>query len=663
MPRDVIQSSAVAGAGPKRRTETFQPGSRSPHTRPISLAVSLIIPAHNEAGRISSTLARYAAALFGRYGDAVEVIVVANGCTDATVEAVSRVRGEFPFIRVVDIKDAVGKGVALLEGFRRASGRSVLFADADGATAVSSLFALLDQLDTYDVVLGSRHVPGSDVTRRQPLRRRVLSRAFNLVVRALFRLDVHDTQCVAKALRGDAARRLVTLVGETGWTFDLDMVLTARRLGLSFVERPVEWADVDGSQLRVAGTTVAVLGSLWRLWSREHRATAVRAQRLRILALNWRCTRHPDAGGAELNLFEQARRWQRDGHDVTVVAARRAGDRVLPEYEVTDGVTVRRMGGRFSVYLHAAWFLTWHGSEYDEILDVSNGIPFFTPLFTPRPSALLIHHVHDRQWFTEFSQPMSSVGWFLERYIVPFVYRHRPVIAVSPTTRDALVQTGFDADRISVIYNGVSALEPALEPAVAGARAEGGPVICYVGRLKRYKRLERLIDAYAALRSTVPGVRLEIVGDGDARPALEDHAAALGVSGGVTFRGFVDEATKAAVFASATVFATPSMHEGWGLSVIEANQHGCPAVAYNVPGLSAAIVDGGTGLLAGDDHGFREAIRRLLVDPDLRAELSDGARAWAARFDWETTAAATLQVMDVFAVSGRVDRRHPAAAA
>ena len=491
----------------------------------------------------------------------------------------------------------------------------------------------------------------------------MLSRAFNLVVRGLFRLDIHDTQCGAKALRGDAARRLVMLVGETGWTFDLDRVLTARRLGLSFVERPVEWADVDGSQLRVAGTAVAVLGSLWRLWWRERRATAVRAQRLRILALNWRCTRHPEAGGAELNLFEQARRWQRDGHDVTVIAARRAGDRVLPEHEVMDGVTVRRMGGRFSVYLHAAWFLTWHGSDYDEILDVSNGIPFFTPLFTPRPSALLIHHVHDRQWFTEFRQPMSSVGWFLERYVVPLVYRHRPVIAVSPTTRDALVRTGFDGDRISVIYNGVSAPDPGLEPETGGRQPAAVPTICYVGRLKRYKRLERLIDAYAALRSSVPGVRLEIVGDGDARPALEDYATSVGVSGGVTFRGFVDETTKATVLASATVFATPSMHEGWGLSVIEANQRGCPAVAYDVPGLSAAIVNGETGLLAADDHGFREALRRVLVDPDVRAELSDGARDWAARFDWETTAAATLQVMDVFAVSGRVDRRHPAAAA
>ena len=669
MPHNLEPSSAVVGLGRAARPEFDHPGWRtaapaSTLPRSTSPLVTLVIPAHNEEHRIPSTLRRYARALVERYDGNAEVIVVANGCSDRTVSVAAGQQAEFPFIRVIDIPEAVGKGAALLEGFRRATARDVIFADADGATSVDSLFGLLADLAAHDVVIGSRHVPGSRITRRQPLRRRLLSRAYNRVVRTVFRLDVRDTQCGAKAIRGDAARRLARLVGETGWSFDLDLLLTARRLGLSFVERPVEWGDVAGSQLRVPATSVAVLASLWRLWRRERSATWVRDRQRRILALNWRCTRHPEAGGAELNLFEQACRWQRDGHDVTVIAARRAGDRTLPALETIDGVRVRRMGGRFTVYLRAAWFLTWHGSEYDEILDVSNGIPFFTPLFTPRSSALLIHHVHDRQWFTEFRQPVSSVGWLLERYVVPLVYRRRPVIAVSPTTRDALIRTGFAPERISVIYNGVTGVP-------AGTRGpselDGGPgprpSICYVGRLKRYKRLERLVDAYAALRPSVPGLRLDIVGDGDARASLEARVRDLGATDGVVFHGFVDEATKAAVLASATVFATPSMHEGWGLSVIEANLEGCPAVAYDVPGLSAAIVDRRTGLLAADDAAFHDALARILLDPELRRQLSDGAREWAARFDWEATAAATLQLLDAFAISRRIDLSRMAVAA
>lgn len=669
MARDISQSSAVVGVEPVTRSaaarlERDSAFPDTPVTRPTRTRVTLIIPAHNEEHRLPSTLRRYATALKGRFGDQAELIVVANGCSDRTVGVAAAMQAEFPFVRVIDIPDAIGKGAAILEGFRRASGVDVLFADADGATDVRSLFALLDDLATTDVVAGSRHVPGSRITRRQPLRRRVLSRAFNFVVRTLFRLDIHDTQCGAKALRGDAAGRLAHLVGESGWTFDLDLLLTARRLGLSIVERPVLWGDVSGSQLRVPTTSLAVVGSLWRLWRRERSATVVHARQRRILALNWRCTKHPEAGGAELNLFEQARRWQRDGHDVTVVAARHANGQTLPASEILDGVRVLRMGGRFGVYLRAAWYLTWHGSEYDEILDVSNGIPFFTPLFTPRSSALLVHHVHDRQWFTEFRQPMSSVGWFLERYVVPLVYRRRPVIAVSPTTRDALIRTGFAPERISVIYNGVTAFETATA-AIESAQVHDGaaiaPSICYVGRLKRYKRLGLLIDAYAALSPSVPGLRLDIVGDGDARASLEAHAAELGVSDGVKFHGFVDEPTKAAILATATVFATPSMHEGWGLSVIEANLHGCPAVAYDVPGLSAAIVDGRTGFLASDDAGFRDALARILLDRAVRERLSAGAREWAARFDWEATAAATLRLLDVFAISRRVDLSRTAA--
>ncbi len=301
------------------------------------------------------------------------------------------------------------------------------------------------------------------------------------------------------------------------------------------------------------------------------------------------------------------------------------------------------MGGRFTVYLRAALYLIRHGRQYDRVLDVANGIPFFTPLFTRTPTTLLIHHVHDRQWHEEFPTLVAQIGRFLELRVVPWVYRRRPVIAVSPTTRDALLQIGFRHDQVRIIYNGIE--RPLDTSSGADAPAEAGPRIVYLGRLKAYKRLERLVEATAQLLPAHPDLRLEIAGDGDARDTIEARVRELGIGHAVGLHGFVDAGSKARLLASATVFATPSMHEGWGLSVIEANSYGAPAVAYDVPGLRVAIRDGETGLLAADTPAFVEALDRVISDPLLRASLSAGALDWAAKFDWRSCARQTLGVL------------------
>ena len=361
---------------------------------------------------------------------------------------------------------------------------------------------------------------------------------------------------------------------------------------------------------------------------------------MKILALNWRCTRHPHAGGAEVNLFEQAERWVRDGHEVTVFCSDPGREHAPLRDELAAGIHVLRRGGRFTVYLYAALFLLLNSYRFDRVLDVANGIPFFASLFSRRPVVLLVHHVHDRQWFAEFPVPLATVGWFLERRIVPLVYRRRPVIAVSPTTKDALAQTGVPRSHIRVVYNGVEQTEwsenAALRPECR---------IAYVGRVKGYKRLDRLVRMISDLRGEFPDVHLDIAGTGDAEPHIRALVDELGVHGHVTVHGFVDEPKKAEILGRAAVFATPSMHEGWGLSVIEANGRGCPAVAYDVPGLRVAIQHGKTGLLAADDEAFRGALSLFLGDADARRRYSAAALNWAGRFTWESCAAKTLEVL------------------
>jgi len=362
---------------------------------------------------------------------------------------------------------------------------------------------------------------------------------------------------------------------------------------------------------------------------------------LRILALNWRFIRDPQAGGAEINLYEQARRWVRDGHQVTITCADPGRKYAPQKQEVIDGIIVRRMGNRFTVYLLALIYYLMHIKSYDYIVDISNGIPFFTPLLAQVTGVLIVHHVHGLQWFREFPFPFGVVGWFLESRVVPVLYASWPVIAVSPSTHDDLIELGFDPEKISVVFNGVNLPGKMPEKCLSGKHR-----IAYVGRLKRYKRIDRLVQHVSALRTQFPDIHLDIAGDGDARPQIEQLVQQLHLQDCVTMHGYVDEHTKATILSSADVFATTSMHEGWGLSVIEANSYGCPAVAYDVPGLRVSIRNGETGFLALDDSSYRDSLVMILSDHTIYDRLSECSRNWAAKFDWDVCAQKTLQILE-----------------
>jgi glycosyltransferase involved in cell wall biosynthesis len=231
--------------------------------------VSLIIPARDEEQRLAGTISRYAEALLEAYGPAFEIIVVSNGSRDRTAAVARASARVWPQVRLIEITALVGKGGAVLEGFRRAKGQRLVFADADGATAPESVVELADQLDHWDVVIGSRRLSGSVIDQHQPFARRLLGMIFSWTVRAVFGLPYPDTQCGAKALRPPAARRLSCLIQETRWTFDLDLLLTSQDLGLSMGQHPVRWADQPGSRLRILPTVRDVAPSLWRL-ARRH---------------------------------------------------------------------------------------------------------------------------------------------------------------------------------------------------------------------------------------------------------------------------------------------------------------------------------------------------------------------------------------------------------
>jgi glycosyltransferase involved in cell wall biosynthesis len=207
----------------------------------------------------------YAEALALRYGDDFEVLVIVNGSTDMTADVARRAASVHPQITVVDIAEPIGKGGAVLEGFRRAAGDRVIFADADGATRSTSLVQLLAALDECDIAIGSRRLPESVLPCAQPLNRRLLGHMFRAVVRQWLALPFADTQCGAKAFRTEVARSIGARVTETRWTFDVDLLVQAAACGATVREVPVEWTDQPGSKLSVLPTMIEVATSLLRI--------------------------------------------------------------------------------------------------------------------------------------------------------------------------------------------------------------------------------------------------------------------------------------------------------------------------------------------------------------------------------------------------------------
>lgn len=234
----------------------------------------------------------------------------------------------------------------------------------------------------------------------------------------------------------------------------------------------------------------------------------------------------------------------------------------------------------------------------------------------------------------------------MKRFARRILERADRLIAISEHTRaDAVRILGLPAQQIRVIYPGVA--EPYFRVSVGQAHemAEhyGLPVeyVLFVGTIEPRKNVDRLLDAYtglpAALRKNVP---LVVIGPhGWRTPHTLRRLASMD---GVRYLGYVPEAHLPALTAAATVFVYPSLYEGFGLPLAQAMAAGVPSITSNVSSLPE--VSGDAALLVNpEDVGeLREALERLLRDPDLRWELARRARLRAARFTWQACAAASL---------------------
>jgi glycosyltransferase involved in cell wall biosynthesis len=354
----------------------------------------------------------------------------------------------------------------------------------------------------------------------------------------------------------------------------------------------------------------------------------------RVVFLVWRDTSHPDGGGSEVYVERMARWLVQQGHEVTIECAAHPNS---PADEVREGIVFRRRGGWLSVYPRGLQYLASRaGRSADVVIDVHNGLPFASPLIRRRNLHVLVHHVHREQWHIIYPGLRGKVGWWVESWLAPRLYRRTPYITVSESSRADLGKLGIDTSKIAVVYNGIDVPHPSrISP------RSRTPRICVVGRLVPHKQIEHALQVVAELRGRIPGLHLDIVGDGWWSAELKQAADILGVTEQVTFHGFVSEPQRDAIVDASWLMLAPSVKEGWGIAIMEAAARAVPALAYSsAGGVTESIVDGETGVLVADLDELCRQTEQLLADTEARLTMGKKARERAQSFDWERSAAA-----------------------
>ncbi|HUP18596.1 MAG TPA: glycosyltransferase family 4 protein [Gemmatimonadota bacterium] len=372
---------------------------------------------------------------------------------------------------------------------------------------------------------------------------------------------------------------------------------------------------------------------------------------MRILVVNWQDWTHPQAGGAEIHLRETFGRLAARGHAVDLLCTGFPGAR---REERLEGINVIRRGRRralFNYVVPGVYRRVLRKNRYDVVVDDMNKVPFMTPLFSESPVVALVHHLFGAAIFQE-TNPVFGAYVLASETPVRWVYRRTPFIAVSESTADDLVRRGIGRERIEVIPNGLPEID---EAAILGEPKSDTPLFVSLGRLKRYKRVDLVLDAFARLAAGRPDARLVVAGDGDHRAALEAGAARMGLTDRVEFPGWVGEEEKWRLLRRAWALLYTSPREGWGFGSIEAQRVGTIAIVSDAPGLRDTVEDGATGWTVphGDVAALAAAMERAIERPDERRVMEAAAIERARGFTWERAAADTEKVLERAAESRR----------
>ncbi|MCI4337327.1 MAG: glycosyltransferase family 4 protein [Thermoplasmata archaeon] len=378
---------------------------------------------------------------------------------------------------------------------------------------------------------------------------------------------------------------------------------------------------------------------------------------LSVLWLNQLDPLHPWAGGAERHIAEVGRRLVARGHRVTVVAERFGA---LPVTDSHEGLEIVRPVRRGFVH---AWVLAnarrlIERFDVDVVVgDLSKIVPWGRRSLGGRPLVSIVRHFNGRTVFGEVPFPTPPVLWAIER-TTPWFLRRSRVVTEARGTAEVLSRLGVPPESISLVPPGVDSHVYHPDP----DRRSPTPLVAYVGRLKRYKRVDLALRAFRAVLRTQPKAQLHVAGDGTDRERLIELAHKLGLGTSVRFLGSLPEAAVASLYQRSWVHVQPSAAEGWGLTALESMASGTPVVAFDSGALRESVGPLCADLLAldGDVDSLAEAILRGLGRPESSHPLVASRLAqYAASFSWEATSSGYAQVFAGAALPVPRQRRLP----
>ena len=358
----------------------------------------------------------------------------------------------------------------------------------------------------------------------------------------------------------------------------------------------------------------------------------------RVLILQWRDLDDAEAGGSEVHSHNIAEIWASKGLQITF---RTSAVKNSLKQTSRSGYTSVRSGGRYGVFLTAPIDLLTHRlGEFDALIEIWNGVPFMTPLLTKGPHMAFLHHQHGPLWNVALPRPLAGFGRFFERKIFPNFYRTTPLVTLSDSSRSELSSVlGLKKQNIHVVEPGISS---SFYPSVNKSEH---PLVVVAGRLSPYKQIERVIKVVNTVRSTVPDVRLEIIGEGADERNIRSVISSLSDNSWISLKGRVSENELVDTYQKAWVATSASLSEGWGMTLTEAARCGTASIASNIPGHVDSVSEGISGYLFDNDSEFEAHLVSILSSRNDAIALGESAHQWSSHFTWEKAATESFRVL------------------
>ena len=233
------------------------------------MKLSIVIPAYNEEERLPRTLEETLAFL-DQKGFEYEVIVVDDGSSDETAHLVQKFAVNSSRVRLLTYPRNRGKGYAVRLGVLNARGNFVLYADADGATPIEEIERLQDAVDQgTDVAIGSRAMYSKETQVKTVIHRKILGRVFNGVVNFVVVPGIADTQCGFKMFPRAVAQDIFSRQRSEGFSFDVEVLFLAGKLGYKITEVPINWTNIPGSKVNLVRDSILMLIDVFKFRLRD----------------------------------------------------------------------------------------------------------------------------------------------------------------------------------------------------------------------------------------------------------------------------------------------------------------------------------------------------------------------------------------------------------